>query len=266
MPDLARRAAQSRLWTVCKQAGIASYLSSFYWHAKLATHLWSASATVGGHTIQFAADTRTEYQRVTSLVGERSVVESLLTDVRGSDVVYDVGANIGTHTCFVSRRLRDGVAVAFEPMPTNAVRLRHNLSVNAPAGRWRVAEFALSDEDGSGQLSVEGDDYGAGKHALSTNGDLSIDVRRGESLIDDGTYPPPDVLKVDVEGAELRVLRGLGDRLDDVRVVYAELHHGLSADYGTSTDEIEQYLRDHGFSVERLNERSDAYHVRAVRE
>ncbi|WP_327054156.1 FkbM family methyltransferase [Halomicrococcus gelatinilyticus] len=265
MADLAQRASESRLWEACKRAGLASHISSLYWRSKLAANCWSASVTVGGHTVTFATDTPTEYQRATSLVGERAVVESLLADVRPSDVVYDVGANIGTHACFVGRQLRDGEVVAFEPMPTNAVRLRHNLSTNVPSGRWRVAELALDDDDGTGRLSVESDDFGEGNHALATDGDLPVDVRRGESLIDEGTYPAPDVLKVDVEGAELRVLRGLADRLDDVRVVYVELHHELSSDYDTSTAEIEAFLCDHGFSTERLNERSDAYHVRASR-
>ena len=266
MSGLARRAAQSRLWAACKQAGIASHLSTLYWQSKLAANLWTASVSIGGYTATFAADTPTEYQRVTSLIGERSVIESLLTDTRPSDIVYDVGANIGTHACFVSQQLRDGTVIAFEPMPRNTSRLRHNLSVNASASRWQVTETALSDTNKSGQLAVEGDDYGTGKHSLATDGDLNIDVRRAESLIDDGVYPPPDILKVDVEGAELCVLRGLSDYLKNVRVVYAELHHDLSASYGTSTEEIEQYLRDHGFSIQHLNERSDAYHIRAARD
>ncbi|WP_458210699.1 FkbM family methyltransferase [Haladaptatus sp. NG-SE-30] len=264
MPDLERLAARSRLWNLLKQAGVAPVLATFYWHVKLALHLWSASVTVGGYTVEFAADTRTEYQRVTSLVGERDVVESLLADVRESDVVYDVGANIGTHTCFVGKRLRDGMVVAFEPMPTNAVRLQHNLSANVPAGRWSIAELALSDEDGRGSLAVESQSYGEGKHALSANGELTIDVRRGETVVESGHYPKPDILKIDVEGAELKVLEGFDDVLSEIRIVYAELHHDLSTDYGTSTHEIEAYLRDHGFDIERLSERSDAYHIRAV--
>lgn len=265
MPDLERRASRSRLWNLCKRAGVAPALATFYWHVKLALHLWSASVSVGGYTVEFAADTRTEYQRATSLVGERDVVESLLSDVRESDVVYDIGANIGTHTCFVGKRLRDGTVVAFEPMPTNAVRLRHNLSANVPAGRWVVAELALSNDDGRGALAVESRSYGEGKHALSRNGELDIEVRRGETLVESGRYPAPDILKIDVEGAELKVLEGFGDLLSEVRVVYAELHHDLSAGYGTSTQEIEAYLRDRGFEVDRLSERSDAYHIRATR-
>ncbi len=264
MPDLERRAARSHLWNFCKQVGVAPVLATIYWHVKLALHLWSASVTVGGYTVEFGADTRTEYHRATSLVGERAVVESLLRDVRESDIVYDVGANIGTHTCFVGKRLRSGTVIAFEPMPRNVVRLRHNLSANVPAGRWEVAEFALSNENGSGTLAVESQNYGEGKHALSADGELEIDVFRGETLVEDGTFPLPDVLKIDVEGAELQVLEGFGERLSDIRAVYAELHHELSADYGTSTENIETYLRDHGFEVERLSERSDAYHIRAV--
>lgn len=265
MLDLERRAARSHLWDFCKRVGVAPALATAYWHVKLALHLWSATVSVGGHTVEFAADTRTEYHRATSLVGERSVVEALLADVRESDVVYDVGANIGTHTCFVGQSLRSGMVVAFEPMPTNVIRLRHNLSANLPVNRWQVAETALSDEDGTGTLAVESQHYGEGKHALSSDGELEIDVFRGETLVEDGRYPAPDVLKIDVEGAELRVLEGFGDRLADVRVVYAELHHDLSAKYGTSTEGIESYLRGYGFEIERLSERSDAYHIRAIR-
>ncbi|MFH5802302.1 FkbM family methyltransferase [Haladaptatus sp. CMAA 1911] len=214
--------------------------------------------------VEFSTDSRTEYSRVTSLVGEQAVIESLLDDVRESDVVYDIGANIGTHTCFVGKCLESGLVIAFEPMPTNTARLRLNLSANIPVSQWNVAEVALSDEDGFGLLAIKGHNYGEGKHALSQDGELEIEVFRGETLIEEGRYPAPDILKIDVEGAELQVLKGFGERLADVRVVYVELHHNLSAEYGTSTEEIEEYLRDHGFRIERLSERSDAYHIRAV--
>lgn len=266
MRDLERLVAESRFWKWCKRTGVASTLAALYWHAKLALHLWSTSVTINGVTAEFATDSRTEYRRATTLVDERSVIESLLDDVRESDVVYDVGANIGTHTCFVGKQLRTGTIVAFEPMPTNATRLRHNLSANVPVNRWNVAEFALSDVDGRGSLAVESRKYGEGKHSLSVDGELNIDVFRGETVVETGRYPSPDILKIDVEGAELQVLRGFGRILSETRVVYAELHHELSARYGTSTEEIEAYLRDHGFEVERLSERSDAYHIRAVRE
>lgn len=264
MGDLERWAAQSRLWNLCKQVGIAPTISTLYWHAILAVHLWSVSVTIRGITVEFATDSRTEYSRVTSLVGEQDVIESLLDDVRESDVVYDIGANIGTHTCFVGKRLESGLVVSFEPMPTNAARLRLNLSANVPVNRWQVTELALSNEDCSGMLAVKSQNYGEGKHALSKDGELEIDVFRGETLIEEGRYPAPDILKIDVEGAELQVLEGFGERLADVRIVYAELHHNLSAEYGTSTEEIEGFLRDHGFEVERLSERSDAYHIRAI--
>lgn len=265
MRDFERLIAGSRPWNWSKRVGIAPTLAALYWHAKLALHLWSTSVTVNGVTTEIATDSRTEYQRASSLVGERPVIEALLRDVRESDVVYDIGANIGTHTCFIGKRLQSGTVVAFEPMPTNATRLRHNLSANVPIDRWEVAELALSNEDGAGSLAVKSQKYGEGNHSLSVDGELEIDVFRGETLVETGRYPSPDILKIDVEGAELEVLRGFENLLSDIRVVYAELHHELSAYYGTSTEEIETYLHDHGFEVERLGERSDAYHIRAVR-
>lgn len=265
MSALAKWASRSPLWRLCKHAGIAPVIARAYWQAKLALNGWSKPVTLAGHTVEFATKTDEEYERTASLAGERAVIESLLDDLRPSDVVYDVGANIGTYACFAAAELDDGIVVAYEPMPTNVSRLEQNLAVNVPPARWDIARLALADENRPGSLRVENEASGAGKHALDADGDLEIEIRRGDDLVEDGTYQAPDVLKIDVEGAELGVLKGCEGILDDVRVVYAELHRDLSRRYGTSPEAIETYLRDHGFTVEKVNERSDAYHVRATR-
>ncbi|QLG29563.1 FkbM family methyltransferase [Halorarum halophilum] len=223
---------------------------------------------VGDTTARFGVSTRSERRRVRRLGGERFVLEAFLEDLTGTETVWDVGACVGTYACFAAQKLPEGRVIAFEPEPTNRVRLRVNLRANAPPERWQIVPAALSDRDGTATLASEFVEPGGGHHYLSDGAGRPVEARRGESIASRG-YPSPDVLKLDVQGAELDALHGMGDALDGVDVIYAELHTRKSGRYGTTVEEVEEYLRKAGYSVEHLGEpttgRPGVYFVRAYR-
>ncbi|SFL56928.1 methyltransferase, FkbM family [Halogranum rubrum] len=244
-------------------------LHRVYWRWRLALFPEDGTVTVGETTARFTVSTRSERRRAKRLGGERRVIEMFLDELSGSEVVWDVGACVGTYACLIARRLSSGCVVAFEPDPTNRSRLSENLSANAPTERWRTSAVALSDTDDESVLQSEFVEAGGGHHYLSDHRDgLPIEVRRGDSVVASG-YPAPDMLKIDVQGAELQVLRGLGGLLDGVDTIYVELHTEKSKRYGTTTDEIEAFLREEGYSLTHLgdptNGRPGAYLVRAHR-
>lgn len=76
-------------------------------------------------------------------MGERPVLEDLLQSLKPDDVFYDIGANVGTYTCFAASKLGPNAVVAFEPERKSATRLRENLDLNALDAQ--VVENALSD-------------------------------------------------------------------------------------------------------------------------
>lgn len=259
-------AAASRL---SNRYGALGAVHRAYWRGRLTVLPEDGTVSVGGTTARFGVSTRSERRRVRHLGGERFVLEELLDGLAGTETVWDVGACVGTYACFLAQRLPEGRIVAFEPEPTNVARLRANLRANAPADRWTVTAAALSDRDGMATLDSEFVEPGGGHHHLTeADGRVQVDVRRGESLVSEGT-PAPDVLKLDVQGAELKVLRGMGGSLSAVDRIFAELHTEKAKRYGTTTDEVEAFLADAGYSVERLggptNGRPGAYFVRASR-
>ncbi|WP_233737972.1 FkbM family methyltransferase [Halocatena pleomorpha] len=225
---------------------------------------------IGEEPIRFGVSTRSEYRRTTDLGGERPVIEALLAELRGSETVWDIGACIGTYTCPVASTLTTGSVVGFEPESTNRSRLRRNLERNTLTTDWTVSSIALSDHDGACTLSSEFVAAGAGHHYLSSvpNGS-TVETKRGDSLIKDEGYTPPDVIKIDVQGAELCVLRGLRGVLTEVRSLYLEVHPSKCRRYGTTAEEIEAFLTKAGFSITVLgpptNRRSGVYFVRAQR-
>lgn len=276
---------QGRLSDVASKralAGVASRLADrydvlgtvhrAYWRARLAALVEDGTVQVGETTARFGVSTRSERRRVEHLGGERFVLEALLEGLSGDETVWDVGACVGTYACFAAQRLSDGHVVAFEPEPTNRRRLECNLRENAPASRWTALSTALSDYDGAASLASEFTEAGGGHHHLDAfdarEDRTPVEVRRGASLCAAGV-PAPDVLKVDVQGAELQVLRGMGAALDGVETMYVEMHREKTAWYGSTTDEVEAFLEDSGFTIERLggptNGRPGVYFLRADR-
>jgi FkbM family methyltransferase len=244
-----------------------------YCHARAAPKGWRHRTVVAGVEASFPTTNWFEYRRARELGGERALIESLLAELDGDEVVWDVGATVGTYACFLAQSLPGGEVVGFEPQPDNLSRLRANLAANAPGGNWAVRGVALSDRDGTTRLAsthrpADVGAPGTGHYYLDDEAGVEVTCRRADSLIRDGV-PEPDVLKVDVQGAEGRVLDGFGARLADVGTVLAELHTEKCQRYGTTVEAVEDRLSGAGFSLSPLGEpdhfRTGVYHVLATR-
>ena len=210
---------------------------------------------VGDESATFAVPTRSTLGVLSvAETVERPIYRDLLEHVRPDDVFWDVGANVGTYSCLVGSRLADGdgTVVSFEPYPPTVDLLKRNLRRNDVDAT--VAPIALGDADGTTELAVRYDDEpGSQEHTLAPGRRESEDVvdavpvpvRRGDTLVEDGTLPEPTVLKIDAEGAGPAVLAGLESTLSNgaPRRVYVEPHG--------NTDELEAMLTGFGFAVSR---------------
>ncbi len=149
--------------------------------------------------------------------------------IREGDVLYDVGANIGYYARFVLAQFPVSQIIAFEPMAANVRLLRRNAAL-APTGRLRVLDMALADRD-ERAVDLQVDDMSDGSAVLSrVSGGAPSEGRATKGLgaktqavvtwrLDtlvfdppagalDAPLPPPNVVKIDTEGAEQLVLEG----------------------------------------------------------
>jgi FkbM family methyltransferase len=127
---------------------------------------------------------------------------------KGSRVALDVGANIGNHALFFSRIFRQ--VHAFEPNPTTLKRLHRNIGANGVANIV-VHPFGLSDENNVKAFQdLSGVNAGASRIVESSGANLkTIEVKRGDDVIEARRLKGVDFIKVDVEGHEIAVLEGL---------------------------------------------------------
>lgn len=190
--------------------------------------------------------------------GERTMVQDLLSELEEDDVFWDIGAHIGFHSSLAGQRAQR--VEAFEPTPHTVQQGRTNLERNEVDGT--IHECAMWDANDT--LTLDPDSSATG------GGAITVPARTGDSLVDEG-LPQPNVVKIDVEGAEPRVIDGMADTLRDdrCRIVYCEVHRPADTrpsveDHGSSVEEFLESLGNLGFTVETLADRGPDFHIKGT--
>ncbi|MBL8758494.1 MAG: FkbM family methyltransferase [Phycisphaerae bacterium] len=177
---------------------------------------------------------------------------AMVACLRPGERFVDIGANIGMISLLASRLVGpEGVVDACEPNPECARRIGRWIEINA-IGNIRVREVAVGDEPGRLDLSVP--DWNSGEATLTRleagPGQVrrvEVDVVPGDALV--ALDPrPPVMIKIDVEGFEAHVLRGLAGTLRGAApVLVLEVVDGHLARDGTTAGAIFELLAGHGY-------------------
>jgi FkbM family methyltransferase len=170
------------------------------------------------------------YRRVTRETQEDlAFMTAVLGSLRPGDRFLDVGANFGLYTLGAAAKVGGaGKVVAFEPTPASAELVRRNAALNGFSRRVEVHAVAVSDGDGTVEFSANGTScqnaISAFKPFQGSNGRLETLVVPTVAL--DSHFDPAfrTVAKIDVEGAELLVLRGAPKLLASPARIFVELH------------------------------------------
>lgn len=122
----------------------------------------------------------------------------------------------------------------------------------------QIYNLALADSNGEIDFSAT-EGAGQGTGSIGT-GDLSVDKIKGDDIISQDELKNPDIVKIDVEGAEGLVIDGMKDTLADARRIYCEIHlpadHRASIEsYGWTPMELLTELESLGFRIRFLNHR-----------
>ena len=211
------------------------------------------------HVATYVCETPLDAQRPLSLwVKEQGTMAWIDSDVRAGDVFMDIGANIGIYSIAAAMRVGEsGIVYAFEPHKVNALSLLRNVQANRLQQRIRVFSCAVSDVEGMlcfnyrslasastasqlGHSRVAGTDREFAPIASEMVYGTTVD-----RLVRDRVVLAPTQVKIDVDGNELMILRGMGELLRGAhrpRSVQIELNVGLHAS-------IPEFMKECGYEL-----------------
>jgi FkbM family methyltransferase len=168
----------------------------------------------------------------------------------------DIGANEGIYSVFAAKRVgRNGTVWAFEPSARELERLRHNLELNGVD--VEVFPVALADASGEAELTVAGYEH-EGQNTLGGFAYEGIEVARMETVqlqrLDDIVAEKRplriDVIKADVEGAELRLFRGAQATLRQYRpILLFEVSAESLRHQNATVEELLECLRGQDYAL-----------------
>jgi FkbM family methyltransferase len=198
-------------------------------------------------------------------------VQELLTRVlRPGMVCYDVGANVGFFATIAARLVgSSGKVLCFEPLPENARQIQYNARLNgfdnvlvrceALGSSNRTEVFHTSIEPTWGMLAT------VGKLPEKVSGKIEVDVRTLDSLYAGG-LPRPDVIKMDIEGAEADALKGARKTLSAHRPLLVIELHSTNAAVTTILEELDYDAAVLGSTIQVSDADWDANIVAVPRE
>lgn len=175
--------------------------------------------------------------------------------VAEGDSVIDVGAHVGHHALVAARAAgARGRVYAIDPQPYNADRIARNAALNGLTNLIAMCA-AAGQESGFIKFPIQSDRDRARLSLLERSSSnlspmVEVPVRRLDEIMTANNLTAPKLVKIDVEGYELEVLMGLGNRLTACRNIILEILERSDAE---RTGNIAKLLADAGFSLKDVN-------------
>ena len=216
-----------------------------------------AEVDYGRHRIVINATTEAERRwRARACAKEPWTVEWIETSVNQGDVFCDIGANVGVFSLIAAMKCTKKLqVVAFEPGYASFAHLCDNVVLNHCEGVITPIPLPLSDQTGLAQFKYRSREAGQSRHALLEKTRIGpgdgesryqqpVLAMRLDDMVSTFNLPKPTHLKIDVDGAELRVLHGATEvlRHDGLRTILIEVETAIE-------DSVVAVLRDAGFSL-----------------
>ena len=142
--------------------------------------------------------------------------------LKKGNIVFDIGAHVGFYTLLAAELVgKDGKVFSFEPLMANYEYLKKHIEIN---NYKNITSFnvAVSDKDGLA-FFTKGENTSTGH--LTSNGETKVRTMAIDDWINNKKLPVPDILKIDVEGAEFAVLKGAVNLLNKYHpIIFLSTH------------------------------------------
>ena len=248
---LARKTKIIKLYSYLVNLGEKRNIREF---KKLNSNIYNFS--FGDSSISMYTESLSEFRRVISYRKDHNILDKLLTQIKDDYIIWDVGANIGLYSLIAGIKFPRVKIFSFEPELEAFNRLKENIKLNR-LNNIEALNFGLGNKNEEVAL-VKGAHFSDGNHSLLKRQEAgnegakeTVKVFRGDDLIKDN-YPQPNVIKIDVEGFELNVLKGMTGLIKNFesKCIICEIHFSVleASNQNTAPKRIVSLIKEGGFT------------------
>ena len=174
----------------------------------------------------------------------RDTLNALITETPKA-IFMDIGANVGHHSIFLSKYASQ--VLAFEPYPKVNMQFKQQIAHNN-ISNIQIFETGLSDRrETLNYYAPTGNNEGIGSFDESSIGKGNtnygkLELQEGDQVIESDSWKNIKLIKIDVEGFEKKVIKGLSRTIEEERpVIVCEITYGQQLSFG-SIEELSSYL------------------------
>jgi FkbM family methyltransferase len=176
--------------------------------------------------------------------------------LRPGMTILDIGAHIGLMSIPFSKRTGpEGKVFAFEPTPTTVRVLEKTVKLNG-GSNVSIEPYALSHKKGKLTFHISENEVDNSNSLVNNKrtdrmeNAIEVDVSTIDDIVREKGLERIDFIKIDVEGAELQVLKGGDQTISKFRPpMILSIHPDSIKNFGDSQTEIWDYLKQHGYSI-----------------
>ena len=172
-------------------------------------------------------------------------------------VIWDIGSHFGHYSIFAASIAgNENQVFSFEPDSSATIMQKQNIIINHFENKIKLYDYVISDKDGTIKfMDLSGN---ANSHIVkdSSLSDMNCVIKEAKSLDSLlSIIPEPNFIKIDTEGAEIDILRGGSNLLQNDKVQFiCELHPFAWKDFGVSFDDITRILNKYGRKIRLLDD------------
>jgi len=200
---------------------------------------------------------------------ETDEINRLISFIDKNDIIFDIGANIGWYSMLFSKKATSGEIHAFEPTPKTLKRLQSNCKLNNTKNII-INNLAISNKIGKIKLyscitNTHGNSIKLQENIKNTKyEEYLIDSITIDSYISKNKIKKLDLIKCDIEGAELLMLKGAKECLKKFKpILQLEVSDNLTKIYGYSSKSTFKYLNDYGYVGYYANDKNNLEKIKA---
>jgi len=176
---------------------------------------------------------------------EQYKTEAFLKNFTRGSIFFDIGSHIGYYSS-IAASVNDGIGnvYAFEPRPMNIKFFRKHIKINN-FQNVSLFETAVGESDGYVMFDAK---HGSATGFVSSYGNIRVRQVSIGRMVEEGELPLPDFIKIDVEGGEIEVFKGLEQVISSARPkILVATHKPECRKF------VEDYLRKKNYRFEILN-------------